>query len=523
MQQSNRPAKILAPFAQGDTGRAEVPLNTADSTRASQTLGFPPLTGTPPEAGGVPPQREDMNGAMNQIARGPWWSMLGGRFPFDAAFAGDAAINGYPSAALLPAADGLGDWLSTADNNTANPDTTATGWAPGYHYGSTVLVGQVGGTFTATPAQAAKRLLAISGTLTSNLVVIVPAWVYSWDVINNTGGPFTVTVRTASGGGAVIPQNGQPTRIVGDGTDVVISSQTVPAATNILAGIQRNATNAEAAAGSLTNATVTPAALSSAALLKNANLAGLTDVAAARLNLGLGAVAQLSEIQISNVTGLATSLAAKANLTGATFTGAVTINNAVDFGVGFIVANQGNGPNSASGYYFGNDLDSNFAAYIAKNSSGVPGAASWWRFVNGQNTPITFTISGVGDRIRMDGTGVTTYGLLVSTGGFQDGSSRTIKHHRADLDPLDSLAAVLALRGVRYAYHWAPEVSRLGYFAEPTAEIIPEAVTEGGPDSVSPLFIEDTQMLPHHTGAIQALYAMITALQAKVADLEANR
>ena len=39
------------------------------------------------------------------------------------------------------------------------------------------LTGQTGGTTTLTPAQAIKRTITIAGTLTSNLTVVVPAWV----------------------------------------------------------------------------------------------------------------------------------------------------------------------------------------------------------------------------------------------------------------------------------------------------------------------------------------------------------
>ncbi|WP_436632525.1 hypothetical protein, partial [Lactobacillus acidophilus] len=81
--QTNQPAKFLVPFAQNDSSRVELPVTTSDATRASQSLGFPPATMQPPEAGGVPPQGEDFNGALNQIARIAWWMMLGGRFSFD--------------------------------------------------------------------------------------------------------------------------------------------------------------------------------------------------------------------------------------------------------------------------------------------------------------------------------------------------------------------------------------------------------------------------------------------------------
>lgn len=232
MQSTNRPAKFLVPFAQNDSARVEIPATTTDPARFSQSLGSPPLTGMPPEAGGVPPQLEDFNGAINQIARGVWWSLGGGRFAYDAAWANDTLIGGYARGAVVPAtlgagSIGMGDWYNNAEANTANPDTDGTGWVPGYHYGATALTGQTGGTVTLTPAQAAKRVITVAGTLTSNLVLVVPAWVYSWTFVNTTGGAFTVSVKNASTAAVVIPQNGAPTPVNCDGTLVTLWSPNV--------------------------------------------------------------------------------------------------------------------------------------------------------------------------------------------------------------------------------------------------------------------------------------------------------
>lgn len=232
MQQANQPPKFLQPLAQNDASKADIPVTSPDDTRASQSLGFPPRTGQPPEAGGVPPQLPDMNGVLNVASRGPWWAQLGGRYAYDATFATDPLINGYPQGATLPAADGLGDWISTTNDNAVNPDTVGTGWVPGYSYGATALTSQTGGTVTLTPAQARKRVLTVAGTLTSNLVLVVPNWRYDWTVYNNTGGAFSVTVRTAGGSGAVVAQNGAPTPVLCDGTNCALSAPNIGPATS---------------------------------------------------------------------------------------------------------------------------------------------------------------------------------------------------------------------------------------------------------------------------------------------------
>lgn len=228
MQSTNLPSKYLVPFAANDSAKVELPVTTSTVGRASLSLGFPPITGQPPEAGGQPPQLEDFNGGINQISRVAWWAQLGGMWPFDATFAADANIAGYPQGAVLQSADNAGAWLSLAQNNTANPDVSGAGWVPGWAYGVTGLTGLTGGSLTVTPAQAMKRRITLAGTLTSNQTIILPAWLYDWTIFNNTSGAFSVTVKTPAGAGVILPQNGAPTAVYGDGTNIATSIPNVP-------------------------------------------------------------------------------------------------------------------------------------------------------------------------------------------------------------------------------------------------------------------------------------------------------
>lgn len=232
MQKSSIPAKYLLPWAQNDASKVEVPVTTTDPTRASLSLGFPPLTEQPPEVGGVPPQGEDFNGGMNQISRAIWWMMQGGSFPYDSAFASASQIGGYANSAAIPRADGAGFWLSTADNNLTNPDATdgtAANWVPLNVYG-TASITVTSTDVTVYPVQAAFPVLLLSGTLTGNRNVILPAWTYQWKIIDNTvRGGFTLTVKTATGSGVVIATGSQDVR--GDGTNIVQNPQSIAAAT----------------------------------------------------------------------------------------------------------------------------------------------------------------------------------------------------------------------------------------------------------------------------------------------------
>lgn len=221
------PNKWYVPFANADGARVEIPVTTADPTRASQSLGFPPLTMQPPESGGVPPQGEDFNGAMNQVARVAWWVLNGGGWPYDASFATNANINGYPNGATVQSSDFRGNWLNTADANTLNPETPNIYWVPGFQYGVTALTGLTGGTVTPTPLQAAKQFITLSGTLTSALTVVLPPWTKEWTITNNTTGAFVTIVKTAAGSGITVQQNGQATAIMGDGTNIISAAPNI--------------------------------------------------------------------------------------------------------------------------------------------------------------------------------------------------------------------------------------------------------------------------------------------------------
>ncbi|MGC0863478.1 hypothetical protein [Pantoea agglomerans] len=222
MQNSSQPKLIPTPFA--DNGaRKNIPNDSQigiTAGRASYADGFPPLTRTPLAAGGVPPFGTDFNGVLNDITAALRWSQSGAGYPFNAAF--NTAISGYPKGARIPNSTLDGYWLNTTDGNTANPEVTGaatTGWVPAENYGVTAITGLSGSSVTLTTLQAAKETIVLSGTLTSNVNLTVPAWIKQWKVINNCNGNFSVTVKTPNGTGVAVPS--QATSILsGDGVNI---------------------------------------------------------------------------------------------------------------------------------------------------------------------------------------------------------------------------------------------------------------------------------------------------------------
>lgn len=129
MQQSDVPIKIATPWAIGAGGSFVdvIPQTTTTPGRASFLIGFPPLNFTPVASGGIPPFGQDTNGILNMLSAWTRWQDAGGPIFYDGAFS--TGIGGYPKGAIIQNAAGTGFWLSTAENNTTDPDTSGAGWS----------------------------------------------------------------------------------------------------------------------------------------------------------------------------------------------------------------------------------------------------------------------------------------------------------------------------------------------------------------------------------------------------------
>ena len=108
--------------------------------------------------------------------------------------------------------------------------------------------------------QARALCLALNGTLTANINVIVPSSSKFYLVTNNCTGAFSVTVKTAAGTGILVAQGGNPALLYCDGTNVLSVSPAFVALLNV----SQNWTAAQA---------VTPATLTDgASIAVNASL-----------------------------------------------------------------------------------------------------------------------------------------------------------------------------------------------------------------------------------------------------------
>lgn len=121
------PAKIITPWA--DTGsKNPIPENANNTTGAAGfDKGFPDITMTPPEAGGVPPAGQDFNGIFYEVTSILRYMQAGGRPTFSATLA--AEIGGYPNGAMVLGDNGIAIYTNRQDGNLSNPNSGGGGWA----------------------------------------------------------------------------------------------------------------------------------------------------------------------------------------------------------------------------------------------------------------------------------------------------------------------------------------------------------------------------------------------------------
>lgn len=100
-----------------------------DVQDATLNDGFPLITMTPQEAGGIAPNGQDMNGALYAISSDMVHRQKGLRIQFDPVYA--AKIGGYEQGCILASNDYTRDYISLIPNNLTDPNSSGTAgrWA----------------------------------------------------------------------------------------------------------------------------------------------------------------------------------------------------------------------------------------------------------------------------------------------------------------------------------------------------------------------------------------------------------
>ena len=121
----SKPTQITVPFANSGL-KNSIPETATGSNLASMQEGFPTITMTDVDQGGMPPQGQDMNGILFDVTKAIQYQQAGGLFPYDATFA--QAIDGYPLGALLTSADGTKLYRNLLAGNQSNPENGGQNW-----------------------------------------------------------------------------------------------------------------------------------------------------------------------------------------------------------------------------------------------------------------------------------------------------------------------------------------------------------------------------------------------------------
>lgn len=89
---------------------------------------------------------------------------------------------------------------------------------------------------TLSTAEANNGIISLTGNISANINVIVPTSAMQWVFQNATTGAFSITIKTASGTGVVLPQ-GASDKLYCDGTNVLFSKSGTDGAISALGGL----------------------------------------------------------------------------------------------------------------------------------------------------------------------------------------------------------------------------------------------------------------------------------------------
>ncbi|MGF7229720.1 MAG: tail fiber domain-containing protein [Candidatus Saccharibacteria bacterium] len=543
MQKSNAPIKLTVAFASGSGAGPvnTIPLTTNPTTGgASYQTGFTSVNMEPIASGGVPPYGADVNGLFQNQTKAQIWQQAGYMYPFDATFAGNANIGGYPAGSVLMMGSGKGVWLNQSDNNTTSPDTTGSvGWL-GMAAAGTSTITTTGGTTTPDPSVLGVTTLIVTGALTSNATLVLPLTGGArWIVVNNTTGSYTLTVQGSSGSGTSIT-SGAPIAVFTDGTNYYGVSANLSGAYLPIGGTAVAATKLANARNFSISGLATATAVSfdgTGNIVLNVTALAPTS---AQINTGLGYTAA-NDANVVHTSGTETINGAKtfgnlaaflagANVTTSGAQATITLTDTGGNGANLqLIGDGGTTPNKTIRAHAGRleFINSAYSAVIGSMDDGgtliagqmqSSGVGAGFQFADRSSPSNSYqwystglvarlTWAGTGDRLTID-----TAGNLVAVGTVRGGSDARVKINVAPI--VNALDIVRHhLQGVEYDRIDDNMRHEAGFIAQKVRRGLPHLV------GVSPLQGFDDFHTMDYDHAVPYLAAAITELHDLVLGL----
>lgn len=400
---------------------------------------------------------------------------------------------------------------------------------------------------TLSTAEASNQFIELTGTITANINVIVPAAARLFYVYNSTSGAFTVTIKTPSGTGVAVAQGGRA-MLECDATNVVNPLTQLVGSLSIIGAVSANEDGAGIKVIKL-----------------RSNWAGLIPAVEVSTNHALGFVINgneygrfdtsgnflvnasyvgMKELRLDNpdttATGYTTQTYLRLGIGGVMVGGLKTTNTALT-GLStraLFLTSEGNYPiafginNSASPVAL---IDTNGTLLVGKTASAATSVG--WQVGQSGDFYVTKSASTNADATYyLYSTGAAAYRFYVDMGGTVHATSTSItaisdvslKKNIRDLET--GLTEVMALKPRRYDWKNGDGTNIAGFIAQELETVLPDLVFESQySETETKKSIKMGDILPTLVKAVQEQqaqlnegYAMIQALTSQVVALEAR-
>lgn len=297
---------------------------------------------------------------------------------------------------------------ATAGVNTTQVATTAFVQSAVGGYLSKAVTG---GTVTLTAAEASNPVIALTGTLTSALSLVVPAGTNRlWAIYNATSGAFAVTVKTASGTGVTVAQ-GKRNLVYTDGTNVYDGF-------NDFESVALTGTPTAPTAATATNTTQ----VATTAFVQAVNA---SDTGSAATAVALKTARTINGVSFNGTANITVADSTKLPLVGGTLTGALTLPSG---GTSWILGTGGAGsairfPIATPAQWHAwlsqkTDAGNAFAIGVLGDTLSVSYAAK--ANIDAGNNSTTQVLSATSS-------GISVVGTLSATGGFSGNAATATK------------------------------------------------------------------------------------------------